>query len=85
MTCGQGGGPEDGDSRTSLVFVGMSADGVPEPATDLCSRSPSEEVDATFTGMGISETSDFPVGSLGGIPRCGRTPTGGGAACAWAD
>ncbi|GAA4607459.1 hypothetical protein GCM10023195_28340 [Actinoallomurus liliacearum] len=76
---------KDGDSRRSLVLVGMAADDVPELATELRSRSPSEEVDATFMGMGITDTSDFPAGSLGGILRCGRTPTGGGAACAWAD
>ncbi|GAA4639218.1 hypothetical protein GCM10023196_099960 [Actinoallomurus vinaceus] len=74
-----------GDTQEPLVFVGMSGDDIPELATELHSRSSSEEVDSMFLGMGVTDTSDFPAGPLGGVLRCGKGTTGASAACAWAD
>jgi hypothetical protein len=76
---------KNADSQKSLIFIGMSGQDVPDLAEELRSRSPSEEVDSTFMGMGITDTSDFPAGPLGGTLRCGKRPAGEGAACAWAD
>jgi hypothetical protein len=78
---------KNGDSTRPLIFVGLSADDSPAIANELQSRSPSEEVDSTFIGMGIGDTKDYPAGPLGGVLRCGTgtTGTGSAAACAWAD
>ncbi|MEV0401005.1 hypothetical protein [Actinoallomurus sp. NPDC050550] len=74
-----------GDTQQPLVFVGMSGDDIPELRAELQSRSASEEVDSMFLGMGVTDTSDFPAGPLGGVLRCGKGTTGASSACAWAD
>jgi hypothetical protein len=74
-----------GDAQQPLVFIGMSGTDVPELGTELRSRSASEEVDSMFLGMGVTDTSDFPAGPLGGVLRCGKGESGSSAACAWAD
>lgn len=78
---------KNGDSTHPLIFVGLSADDSPSVAQELQSRTPSEEVDSTFLGMGLGDAKDFPPGPLGGVLRCGTGPMGGSsaAACAWAD
>jgi hypothetical protein len=73
---------KNGGSQQPLIFVGMSANDIPELASELRSRASSEEVDSMFLGMGVTDTSDFPAGPLGGVLRCGKRTT---AACAWAD
>jgi hypothetical protein len=74
-----------GNAGQPLLFVGMSGSDIPELAAELRSRSASEEVDSMFMGMGVTDTSDFPAGPLGGVLRCGKGATGANAACAWAD
>jgi hypothetical protein len=78
----------NGDDTQRLIFVGVSGNDSPVIAAELRSRTPSEEVDSTFLGMGITDTKDFPAGPLGGVLRCGNGTVSGGtkaAACAWAD
>ncbi|MFL6055182.1 MAG: hypothetical protein ACJ72W_20075 [Actinoallomurus sp.] len=74
-----------GDAGQPLVFVGRSGGDIPDLAAELRARSASEEVDSISMGMGVTDTSDFPAGPLGGVLRCGKGVTGGNAACAWAD
>lgn len=78
---------KNGDATHPLIFVGLSADDSPSIAQELQSRTPSEEVDSTFLGMGIGDAKDYPAGPLGGVLRCGTGPMSGStaAACAWAD
>ncbi|MDN3358206.1 hypothetical protein [Actinomadura sp. DC4] len=78
---------KNGDSARPLIFVGMSGNDSPAIANELKSRTPSEEVDSTFLGMGLGDAKDYPPGPLGGVLRCGTGPLGGGTAvaCAWAD
>jgi hypothetical protein len=78
---------KDGDAAHPLIFVGMSGNDSPAIANELKSRSPSEEVDSTFIGMGLGDAKDYPAGPLGGVLRCGTGAMGAGtaAACAWAD
>lgn len=78
---------KNGDSTHPLIFVGLSANDSPAVAEELRTRTPSEEVDSTFLGMGLGDAKDYPPGPLGGVLRCGTGPMGGSsaAACAWAD
>lgn len=78
---------KNGDSTHPQVFIGLSANDSPSIAEELRSRTPSEEVDSTFLGMGLGDAKDYPPGPLGGVLRCGTGPMGGSnaAACAWAD
>jgi hypothetical protein len=78
---------KNGDAAHPLIFVGLSADDSPSIAEELRTRTPSEEVDSTFLGMGLGDAKDFPPGPLGGVLRCGTGPMSGStaAACAWAD
>lgn len=78
---------KNGDTTHALIFVGLSGSDSPSIANELQSRSSSEEVDATFLGMGIGDAKDYPPGPLGGVLRCGTGPLSGNsaAACAWAD
>lgn len=78
---------KSGDTTHQLIFVGLSADDSPSIAEELKSRTPSEEVDSTFLGMGLGDAKDYPPGPLGGVLRCGTGPMGSStaAACAWAD
>jgi hypothetical protein len=79
---------QNGDATQRLIFVGVSGNDSPTIAEELQSRTPSEEVDSTFLGMGITDTKDYPAGPLGGVLRCGVGTVSGGtraAACAWAD
>jgi hypothetical protein len=78
---------KNGDATRPLIFVGLSANDSPSIAEELRTRTPSEEVDSTFLGMGLGDAKDYPPGPLGGVLRCGTGPMGGStaAACAWAD
>lgn len=78
---------KNGDTTHPVIFVGLSADDSPTIAEELRSRTPSDEVDSTFLGMGLGDAKDYPPGPLGGVLRCGTGPMGGStaAACAWAD
>lgn len=78
---------KDGDTERPLIFVGLQGSDSPQIAEELKSNSPSQEVDATFLGMGIGDAEDYPAGPLGGALRCGTGAVGAGnaAACAWAD
>jgi hypothetical protein len=78
---------KNGNTQRPLIFVGLVGSDSPQLAEELKAQTPSEEVDSTFLGMGISDADDYPAGPLGGALRCGTGPVGGGtaAACAWAD
>lgn len=77
----------NGDTTRPLIFIGLSGNDSPTIAKELQSRTPSEEVDSTFLGMGLGDAKDYPTGPLGGALRCGTGPMGGSTstACAWAD
>lgn len=78
---------KNGDTTHPLIFVGLSGNDSPTLAQELQTRSPSEEVDSTFLGMGMGDAKDYPPGPLGGVLRCGTGTMSGStaAACAWAD
>ena len=78
---------KNGDAAHPLIFVGLAADDSPSIAEELKSRTPSEEVDSTFLGMGLGDAKDYPPGPLGGVLRCGTGPMSGSTAtaCSWAD
>lgn len=76
------------DPTHTLIFIGLSSSDNPAVAKELKSRSPSEEVDSAFIGVGIGDAKDSPPGPLGGVLRCGTgsmAGTSGVTACAWAD
>ncbi len=74
-------------SAPPLVFIGFSATDTPSVAANLRSAQPSAALDSFFLGAGVSHTSDFPAGPLGGALRCGTTTRAATPVtmCAWTD
>lgn len=70
-----------------LVFIGFGARTYPPLTAELRSTPASGELDSFLLGAGVSQTTSYPAGPLGGVLRCGTERSSGVAVtmCAWAD
>ena len=74
-----------GDQK--LIYLGVQGSDSPAFASELASKSSSDEVDSLFIGANVTNATDFPAGPLGGTLRCGKGTSNGTpmVMCGWAD
>jgi len=77
----------NGSSTPSLIYLGFAKSDSSQLAVMWQMDSNSQALDAFFNGGGVSHTTDYPAGPMGGLLRCGSVTSSGSslATCAWMD